>query len=124
MPEADEAPSHNLASYDSKHTFLSERGTQRRGGSRAGLDDLRLRRCHRAEAGPAWRRRIAAPCSAQETEPVGLPAVSLMHPTLIPRPVHHDGWIYEEKVDGCRPLRLRRPYVISRRIVFSGYVIS
>jgi bifunctional non-homologous end joining protein LigD len=25
-----------------------------------------------------------------------------MHPTLLPRPFHHDGWIYEEKVDGYR----------------------
>ncbi len=27
-----------------------------------------------------------------------------MHPTLVPRPVHHDGWVYEEKVDGWRML--------------------
>ena len=25
-----------------------------------------------------------------------------MHPTLLPRPVHHEGWIYEEKIDGYR----------------------
>jgi bifunctional non-homologous end joining protein LigD len=25
-----------------------------------------------------------------------------MHPTLLPRPFHHDGWIYEEKIDGYR----------------------
>jgi bifunctional non-homologous end joining protein LigD len=25
-----------------------------------------------------------------------------MHPTLLPRPFHHDGWVYEEKVDGYR----------------------
>ena len=31
-----------------------------------------------------------------------LPAVALMHPTLIHRPIHHEGWIYEEKVDGWR----------------------
>ncbi len=23
-----------------------------------------------------------------------------MHPTLVARPVHHEGWVYEEKVDG------------------------
>src|SRR5712691_2474871 len=25
-----------------------------------------------------------------------------MHPTLLPRPFHHDGWVYEEKIDGYR----------------------
>jgi hypothetical protein len=25
-----------------------------------------------------------------------------MHPTQIPRPIHHAGWVYEEKVDGWR----------------------
>jgi bifunctional non-homologous end joining protein LigD len=33
-----------------------------------------------------------------------LPAVKLMHPTLVGRPFHHAGWIYEEKVDGWRML--------------------
>jgi ATP-dependent DNA ligase len=27
-----------------------------------------------------------------------------MHPTLLPRPFHHEGWVYEEKVDGYRVL--------------------
>ncbi len=27
-----------------------------------------------------------------------------MQPTLVPRPVHHEGWVYEEKVDGWRML--------------------
>jgi ATP-dependent DNA ligase len=27
-----------------------------------------------------------------------------MYPTLLPRPFHHDGWVYEEKVDGYRVL--------------------
>jgi len=31
-----------------------------------------------------------------------LPTVNLMHPTLVARPFHHAGWIYEEKVDGWR----------------------
>jgi len=35
---------------------------------------------------------------------VPLLTVSLSHPTLIPRPIHRDGWIYEEKVDGFRML--------------------
>jgi len=25
-----------------------------------------------------------------------------MQPTLVPRPIHHEGWVYEEKVDGYR----------------------
>jgi ATP-dependent DNA ligase len=25
-----------------------------------------------------------------------------MQPTLVVRPVHHEGWVYEEKVDGYR----------------------
>ena len=25
-----------------------------------------------------------------------------MQPTLVPRPIHHAGWVYEEKVDGYR----------------------
>ncbi len=25
-----------------------------------------------------------------------------MHPTLLPRPFHRDGWVYEEEVDGYR----------------------
>jgi len=27
-----------------------------------------------------------------------------MQPTLLPRPIHHEGWVYEEKVDGYRML--------------------
>lgn len=30
-----------------------------------------------------------------------------MHPTLLPRPFHHDGWIYEEKVDGYRMVAIK-----------------
>jgi bifunctional non-homologous end joining protein LigD len=33
-------------------------------------------------------------------QPLLVPA--LMHPTLIPRPFHREGWVYEEKVDGYR----------------------
>ena len=25
-----------------------------------------------------------------------------MHPTLLSRPFHHEGWVYEEKIDGYR----------------------
>ena len=35
-----------------------------------------------------------------------------MQPTRVPRPVHHAGWVYEEKVDGYRVVaysgRIRR----------------
>ncbi len=31
-----------------------------------------------------------------------LPTVSLMHPTLVAKPFHHEGWFYEEKYDGWR----------------------
>ncbi len=33
---------------------------------------------------------------------VTVPAVALMQPTLVAQPVHHKGWVYEEKVDGYR----------------------
>jgi bifunctional non-homologous end joining protein LigD len=33
---------------------------------------------------------------------VPLPTVTLTHPTLVARPFHHEGWVYEEKVDGWR----------------------
>jgi|SRR4029077_10463942 len=36
-----------------------------------------------------------------------LPTVNLMHPTLVARPFHHSGWIYEEKVDGWRLVVLK-----------------
>jgi len=36
---------------------------------------------------------------------VTLPSdITLMHPTLIPRPFHREGWVYEEKYDGWRIL--------------------
>jgi bifunctional non-homologous end joining protein LigD len=31
-------------------------------------------------------------------------ALTPMHPTLVARPFHHEGWVYEEKVDGYRVL--------------------
>jgi bifunctional non-homologous end joining protein LigD len=30
-----------------------------------------------------------------------------MHPTLISRPIHHAGWVYEEKVDGWRMVAVK-----------------
>jgi len=29
-----------------------------------------------------------------------LPSVDLMHPPLVARPLHHEGWVYKERVDG------------------------
>ena len=34
-------------------------------------------------------------------------APELMHPTLLPRPFHHKGWVYEEKVDGYRIVAIK-----------------
>jgi bifunctional non-homologous end joining protein LigD len=39
--------------------------------------------------------------------PSSLPTVNLMHPTLVARPFHHAGWIYEEKVDGWRLVAIK-----------------
>ncbi len=36
----------------------------------------------------------------RQSHPAG--AAKLMHPTEISRPIHHAGWVYEEKVDGWR----------------------
>ncbi len=36
----------------------------------------------------------------RQSHPAG--AAKLMHPIEISRPIHHAGWIYEEKVDGWR----------------------
>jgi bifunctional non-homologous end joining protein LigD len=35
------------------------------------------------------------------------PPVALMHPTLVARPFHRAGWIYEEKVDGWRMVAIK-----------------
>lgn len=40
-----------------------------------------------------------------------------MQPTLLPRPFHHEGWVYEEKYDGWRMLAYKdgdRVQLISR----------
>jgi bifunctional non-homologous end joining protein LigD len=37
-----------------------------------------------------------------------LPTVTLMHPTLVARPFHQEGWVYEEKVDGWRMVAHKR----------------
>ncbi len=31
-----------------------------------------------------------------------LPFITPMEPTLVRKPFHHDGWVYEEKYDGWR----------------------
>jgi len=28
-------------------------------------------------------------------DPMPLPTVTLMHPTLVPRPIQHEGWVYD-----------------------------
>jgi bifunctional non-homologous end joining protein LigD len=30
-----------------------------------------------------------------------------MHPTLLPRSFHHEGWVYEEKIDGYRMVAIK-----------------
>ncbi len=50
--------------------------------------------------------------------PWSLPTVNLMHPTLVARPFHHAGWIYEEKVDGWRMVAIKGKHgvrLISRK---------
>jgi hypothetical protein len=37
-----------------------------------------------------------------------IPAYSPMIPTLVPKPFHREGWVYEEKVDGYRRIPLPR----------------
>jgi len=39
--------------------------------------------------------------------PPSLPIVALMHPTLVARPFHRAGWVYEEKVDGRRMVAIK-----------------
>jgi bifunctional non-homologous end joining protein LigD len=36
-----------------------------------------------------------------------LPTVTLMQPTLIAKPFHRQGWVYEEKIDGYRMVAYR-----------------
>jgi len=37
-----------------------------------------------------------------------LPTVTLMQPTLVSKPFHREGWIYEEKYDGWRMVAFKR----------------
>ena len=43
-----------------------------------------------------------------------------MHPTLLPRPFHHDGWVYEEKVDGYRMVAAKAGGVVQLIKAFGG----
>src|SRR5216684_1627693 len=43
-----------------------------------------------------------------ESMPPVWPPVALTHPTLVARPFHHEGWIYEEKYDGWRLVAYKR----------------
>jgi hypothetical protein len=38
----------------------------------------------------------------------------LMHPTLVTRPFHRTGWVYEEKVEGYRMLAFKESTVAGR----------
>ena len=41
-----------------------------------------------------------------------VPVYAAMIPTLVPKPFHRDGWVYEEKVDGYRMLAYKEgPHV-------------
>jgi bifunctional non-homologous end joining protein LigD len=37
-----------------------------------------------------------------------LPTVNLMQPTLVSKPFHREGWIFEEKYDGWRMVAYKR----------------
>src|SRR5262249_17031669 len=41
-----------------------------------------------------------------------LPAMVLMQPTLIAKPFHREGWVYEEKVDGWRMVAYKQGFSI------------
>jgi hypothetical protein len=45
--------------------------------------------------------------------PQPLPPVDLMHPTLVARPFHRDGLVYEEKVDAYRMLAYKTGRAVS-----------
>src|SRR6266851_2254337 len=62
---------------------------------------------------PWWASRSTSTCCARpfvgcsaEREPMGsrlvLPFVTPTEPTLVSKPFHRAGWVYEEKVDGYR----------------------
>ena len=46
----------------------------------------------------------------RQSHPAG--ASKLMHPTEISRPIHHAGWVYEEKVDGWRMVATKTEGVV------------
>jgi bifunctional non-homologous end joining protein LigD len=43
-----------------------------------------------------------------------------MQPTLLPRPIHHAGWVYEEKVDGYRMMAYKDRHSHVRLISRNG----
>ena len=53
-----------------------------------------------------------------------MPTITLIQPVLA-KPFHRDGWIFEEKYDGCRMLLQERRHVrlVSRRGVHSYPVV-
>jgi bifunctional non-homologous end joining protein LigD len=52
-----------------------------------------------------WLARAGRPSKLGTVPPPPLAqriALGMMHPALVARPFHHEGWVYEEKVDGYR----------------------
>ena len=49
-----------------------------------------------------------APAYTHSLVPSDIPAVDLMQPSLVSRPFHRPGWVYEEKYDGWRMLAYKR----------------
>jgi len=67
--------------------------------------------CQSAHERPSVHYGISphlAPILPRYTESVALHSeITLMHPPLIARPFHREGWVYEEKYDGWRILALK-----------------
>jgi hypothetical protein len=69
--------------------------------------------------GPVFLARATVPLATNgKLKGVPLPAIAPMQPTLIAKPFHREGWVYEEKVDGYRMVAYKdgdRVQLISRQ---------
>src|SRR5258707_15867731 len=68
-----------------------------------------LRTSYRPDAGADVG--TASPRRRPATEPPAADMITLIRPmlaTLVPKPFHRPGWVYEEKYDGIRTLAYRR----------------
>src|SRR5262245_16372656 len=72
---------------------------QRNPASRRSAHSLTRRVSSRGATHPAYTDSMASP---------DIPPIDLMHPTLVTRPFHRSGWVYEEKYDGWRMLVYKR----------------